>query len=253
MSKEKRIKTKRPFDFDQFWGFWNLVEAAIVLVAGVFGIVFGIQSLGKDSGMDGGWIQAILPFMVGAFVAMDAVLRIITVFYKKEKQTDESVMLTSGFELTAAIVVMIMHDQFTRLMIYGVAVLLIVIGALLITFSVFAIIRRSKKLFVPVFEIVFAAVLVAVGIAVLVLYSTANNNGIVLLIAGIVFCLASIAWGVIAIVNMVKASKKRPIENQPSPSVPAEEQTNVMEPAYIEHKEDGNDHPVITAEEVDKK
>ena len=102
-------------------------------------------------------------------------------------------------------------------------------------------------------EIVFAAVLVAVGIAVLVLYSTANNNGIVLLIAGIVFCLASIAWGVIAIVNMVKASKKRPIENQPSPSVPAEEQTNVREPAYIEHKEDGNDHPVITAEEVDKK
>ena len=171
--------------------------------------------------MDGGWIQTILPFMVGAFVAMDAVLRIITVFYKKEKQTDESVMLTSGFELTAAIVVIIMHDQFTRLMIYGVAVLLIVI--------------------------------VAVGIAVLILYSTANNNGIVLLIAGIVFCLASIAWGVIAIVNMVKASKKRPIENQPSPSTPAEEQTDVTEPAYIEHKEDDNDHPVITVEEVDKK
>ena len=40
MSKEKRIKTKRPFDFDQFWGIWNLVEAAIVLVAGVFGIVY---------------------------------------------------------------------------------------------------------------------------------------------------------------------------------------------------------------------
>ena len=253
MSKEKRIKTKRPFDFDRFWGIWNLVEAVIVLVAGAFGIVFGIQSLGKDSRMDGGWIQTILPFTVGAFVAMDAVLRIITVFYKKEKQTDESVMLTSGFELTAAIVVMIMHDQFTRLMIYGVAVLLIVIGALLITFSVFAIVRRSKKLFVPIFEIVFAAVLVAVGIAVLILYSAANNNGIVLLIAGIVFCLASIAWGVIAVINMVKASKKRPIENQPSSSAPDEERADVTEPAYIEHKESDNEPPAITVEEVNDK
>lgn len=252
MSKEKRIKTKRPFDFDRFWGIWNLVEAVIVLAAGVFGIVFGIQSLGND-GASGGWIQNILPFMVGAFVAMDAVLRIITVFYKKEKQTDESVMLTSGFELTAAIVVMIMHDQFTRLMIYGVAVLLIVIGALLIAFSVFAIVHRSKKLFVPIFEIIFAAVLVAVGIAVLVLYSIkTNNDGIVLLIAGIVFCLASIAWGVIAIVNMVKAKKKRPIEHQSTPEATSNEQPDVIEPACIEHKEDEDNHPVITVEEVDK-
>lgn len=252
MSKVKPTKTKRPFDFDRFWGIWNLVEALIVLVAGVFGIVFGIQSLGKDSGNAGGWIQIVLPFMVGAFVAMDAILRIITVFFKKEKQTDESVMLTSGFELTAAIVVMIMHDQFTRLMIYGVAVLLIVIGALLITFSVFAIVRRSKKLFVPIFEIVFAAVLVAVGIAVLVLYaSKADNNGIVLLIAGIVFCLASIAWGAIAIINMIKAKKKRPIENQATPEMKPEE-TGVTEPACIEHKEDEDTHPVITVDAVEK-
>ena len=130
--KTKAPKEKKPFNFQKFWCIWNLAEAVLLLLAGVLSIVFGVL-YDKDGDASKVVISNVLPYVVGAFVAMDAALRIVLGVNFKGKETDESVMLVGGFELTAGILIMIFHDIFTRLIINAIAVLLIVIGLLTLT------------------------------------------------------------------------------------------------------------------------
>ena len=265
MSKpEKKQKTNRPFDFSRFWGIWNLVEAFIILAAGVLAITYGILYFGQSSDKQNTTdiVKNILPFMVGAFIAMDAILRVLMVIFNKKEKPDESIMLIGGFELTAAIVIMIMHSDFTDLLIYSVAVLLIVIGALLILFSVLSIGKSKKKLFVPILEIVFAAILIAIGVAILIIYATNHNEGIVLLVAGIVFIVASIAQAAITGINMHKHKKEEKAKNKAKedkadPTLISNNPINDEKALEITQKDDSkddkNEPEVIEAEPVDPK
>ena len=234
--KTKAPKEKKPFNFQKFWCIWNLAEAVLLLLAGVLSIVFGVL-YDKDGDASKVVISNVLPYVVGAFVAMDAALRIVLGVNFKGKETDESVMLVGGFELTAGILIMIFHDIFTRLIINAIAVLLIVIGLLMLLFSVITIIKKSQKLFIPILEILFAAILVAVGIVVLVLfYTQKDTNQIVLITSGAIFSLAGIAQVIITAIKLHRLSKEEkkiieePKDEDIQTSSPVEE-TKAEEPA----------------------
>ena len=233
-AKSKSPKTKAD-SYGKFWCIWNGVEALIILVAGVLSIVFGILYKSGEGNGTHIIINNVLPFVVGTFVCMDAILRIVKAVQRIGKETEESIMLIGGFELTAGILVMMFHDIFTRLIISAIAVLLIVVGALLLLFSIMVIIKRSKKLFIPILEIIFAAILVGVGTVVLILYHTSSdNNQIVLIVSGIIFTILGLGQGILTIIKAVKLSKgKVVVKDNEEPTVEP-----VEEPVAIEAEEE---------------
>lgn len=251
MSTKKQTKTpkeKKPFNFQKFWCIWNLAEAVLLLLAGVLSIVFGVL-YEKDGDASKVVISNILPYVVGAFVAMDAALRIVLGVNFKGKETDESVMLVGGFELTAGILIMIFHDIFTRLIINAIAVLLIVIGLLMLLFSVITIIKKSQKLFIPILEILFAAILVAVGIVVLILFYTQDDtNQIVLITSGAIFSLAGIAQVIITAIKLHRLSKEEKKVIEEPKEEPASEPAKTEEKKPAEQAEQKAE-PVIDAKE----
>lgn len=201
-----QAKVKEPFSFEKFWCVWNIVEATLILAAGICALIF-LAISHEDVSQSGIVLNNILPYVVGAFVVMDATLRVILALNARGKETDESILLVAGFEFTAGALIMIFHDQFTRLIINAIAILMIAIGILMALFSAMVIVKKSKKLFVPIMEIIFAAILVGVGIAVLVLYYMPSSTDLlVLIVAGIIFTMVGLGQ---LIVSCIKLSKLR--------------------------------------------
>ena len=213
MKKAQVLEDK--MTLNKFWGIWNFVEAGIILIAGVLAIVMGFL-YGSDSSND--FQNAIttitynvLPFLVGGFVIMDAILRLVLSITKTNHESDESILLIGGFELTAGILLMIFHGIFTDFIIHAIGVLMIVIGVIFLVFSVLSIAQKRKKLFVPILEIVFASVLVAVGVAIEIIYGVSNagtRTRLVLIIAGFIFAIVAIAQIVITAITLHKAKKE---------------------------------------------
>ena len=148
MKKAQLMEDK--MTLNKFWGIWNFVEAGIILVAGVLAITMGFL-YGSDSSSD--FQNAVttitynvLPFLVGGFVIMDAILRLVLSITKTSHESDESILLIGGFELTAGILLMIFHYIFTDFIIHAIGVLMIVIGVIFLVFSVLAIAQKRKKL-----------------------------------------------------------------------------------------------------------
>ena len=96
----------------------------------------------------------------------------------------------------------------TFLIAHFVAVLLIVIGLLLIVFSSITIAKKFAKMFMPVLEILFSAILIGVGITILVLYYKENNANIVLILTGSILSIAGIAQGIITLITLKKNKKE---------------------------------------------
>jgi len=185
------------------WGIWNFVEATILLVAGILAIVY------NESGADNQNLLFTIAFVVGSFVILDGLLRILMVVTGIET-SKESIMLVGGFEITLGILIMIECNSFIRIVIEFLYVLLIVMGALLILFSILQIAKKSEKLYMPILEIVFAAILIALGIAVAVLHSTSNEgfNRVVLIVVGLILLVAGLAQAIITAIMIGKAKKK---------------------------------------------
>lgn len=222
----KKRKGPKLFNFEKFWCWWNLAEAALILGAGICAIVCGAL-YDKDNAGSVVVLNHVLPYVVGGFVSMDAILRIVLGLNARGKETDESVMLIGGFELTAGILVMIFHDQFTRLIINAIGTLIIVIGTLLVLFSAMAIIKKSKKLFVPILEIVFASILVGVGIAIFILYyMTSSTDQVVLLISGIIFTIIGLGQGIVTAAKLHKLNRgEKLVLAGEEPQAPAKQET----------------------------
>ncbi len=216
MEQTKPMKEK--IDINKFWGIWNLAEAGVILAAGVLAIVMGVL-YGTDSSND--FQQAltnitynVLPYLVGGFIIMDAILRVILAVTKTRHDSDESILLIGGFELTAGILLMIFHGIFTDFIVHAIGVLLIVIGVLFVVFSVLAIAQKNKKLFIPVLEIVFAGILIAIGVAVEIIYGVSDGGTrlrLVLIIAGIIFTILAIAQLIITLITLKKAKKENKV------------------------------------------
>lgn len=192
MAKKSSTSEKQ---INSFWSGWNIVEALILLAAGVISIVFGCIN-NQDNDWKGN-MGMILTYSVASFVILDGLLRIIMSFLKEENRTEEPVMLVGGFEITLGIVIMVvLKDVFIPTMVYFMAIGMMVIGLLFLIFSVLTLVKKTtEKYFMPVLEIIFGAILVGVGVFLVVVYNVSKEAGdrISLILTGSVLSIAAIA------------------------------------------------------------
>lgn len=245
-TRENNAKVVKTLDkYHKFWGIWNFVEALLLLVAGVLCITFAFLSddVAKKE------LPNYVAFLVGGFIILDGSLRIITSIVRPKEKTDEdqSIMLIGGFEMTLGICLMIFYTIFTSLIVMFIGVFTLVIGALFILFSILSIARRRSKTFVPIMEILFGAILIGVGIAILVLYTKddpSTSNKIGLICTGSVLSIAGLAQFIITFIILKKAKKEIIEESEPL-AIEKEDKVEVIEhsPKKIAKK-----HEVIEAE-----
>ena len=219
---KKKVKSPEKLSVEKFWGIWNVVEASILMIAGLMAIIVGAISVSNpnDQGLQdvAGNLGNVIPFVIGIFVVMDAAMRVIISFTKFQKQTDESAMLIGAFEATIGIILMIFFRNFTELVADFVAIFMICIGLLLIIFSVFAIKSRRSKIFIPILEIFFSAVLIAVGIAILIIYyqdsGDVSRQRLVLIISGAILLISGIAYLIMTRITRKKQVQEREEEEE---------------------------------------
>ena len=200
MDNEKQKK------ISHLWGAWNLIEAILLMAAGALSIAAAI--LFTEGGGDQSPIQTVLAIVV------------VMVMTKQKKNPDSSIMLIGGFEITAGIVVAIMHKAFIDIIVNFLGVLLLVIGFLFVLFSIIMIARKnSPTFFMPIIEIVFGAILLAIGLTILILYYGSDigmRNKVTLIVIGAVMAIAGLAQAIITGISLRKAKKANyavPIED----------------------------------------
>lgn len=202
----------------KFWTIWNTAEAVILLAAGVLAIVFGIL-YNSENEMFNQNMETILTYSVASFVVLDGLLRIIMSFLKQEQRTEESIMLVGGFEITLGVVIMVvLNSIFIETIVYFMAVGMIVIGLLFLVFSILAIAKKpDAKLFMPILEIIFGAILVGVGIFLIVAYNINNEskNQIALVLTGIVLSIVAIVQMTVTLISTFKKGKAAGGETKP--------------------------------------
>lgn len=206
----------------KIWTIWNIVEAIILLAAGVLCIIF------KDNAD----LAKAIAFVVGGFVILDGILRILMVILGKQK-TSNSFMLVGGFEISFGILIFLQWNNFITIIIQFLFIVLIVIGSLLLIFSIMKIVKKESTLLMPILEIIFSAILIAVGITICIIYNTNNSSSVplMLIIVGIIFIVTGAGQLTITIIQTKKAKKKsslnaETIENR---KIAAVEETEVKE------------------------
>lgn len=222
----------------KIWSIWNTAEAVILLAAGVLAIVFGIL-YDKNNEPFNGNMETILTYSVASFVILDGLLRIIMSFLKQEQRTEESIMLVGGFEITLGVVVMVvLHEIFVETMVYFMAIGMIVIGLLFLIFSVLAIAKKANdKLFMPILEIIFGAILVGVGIFLIAAYNVDGDskNRIALVLTGIVLSIVAIVQMVLTLISISKDKEKgketKPVKAKDKKKESKSKQEDTREPA----------------------
>lgn len=200
---ENKVEERKMY---KVWAVWNYVEAFLLVCAGVLGVVFGsITDLSNSSS-----INMTIAIVAGLFVILDGILRIFMALSSLQ-ESEESILLIAGFEVSIGIVIMLTYNIFIEILIKFLAVLLVVMGVLLVLFSIFSIVKKTSKTFMPILEILFGAILVAVGIAILIMFYSNNSslsNKITILVVGIIMALAGVAQFVIATIQYKKSKKK---------------------------------------------
>lgn len=208
VKQQSNVKKFKMNKFNKFWGIWNFVEAALLLTAGILCTVFAVM----NENISASELPSYIAYLVGGFIILDGGLRIITSLVKGEQSTESSIMLIGGFEITFGIVLMLFNEIFISFIVKFIAIFLIVVGALFIAFSVFAIVKRKVKMFVPIMEVLFGAVLSGVGIAILVLFIKDENSNtsmkIGLICVGCVLLIAGLVQALITAILLSKAKKE---------------------------------------------
>ena len=106
---------------------------------------------------------------------------------------------------------MVLHEIFVETMVYFMAIGMIVIGLLFLIFSVLTIAKKANdKLFMPILEIIFGAILVGVGIFLIVAYNVDGDskNRIALVLTGIVLSIVAIVQMVLTLISISKDKEK---------------------------------------------
>ena len=238
------------------WTIWNYVEAAVLVIAGILAIVF------RD---EGAW-QASFAYAIGAFVILDGLLRVTMAILTNEK-SETSIMLLSGFEIALGIFLIIREAEqvgfFVGIAIEFLSIFLIVLGALFLAFSIVTIaLKRTAKLMMPILEIVFAAVLIGVGLTLLILYKNGDPimKAVVMITMGIIVIIVGVAIAVITTITRVKKQKefnlhytpmvenKKGKKEEKAPSDKKKEK-----PEALEHKEGEEKKEVVEPEILDAK
>lgn len=196
-----------------FWFVWNLLEAIVLLAGGVLAIVAGIM-YNQNSGTSM-TIENVVAYVVGAFIILDGILRVVLFLARFKEGDEQSPMVIAGFEIALGILLVLMQVKFTEVHIFTytvvnlIAIVLMVMGALLLVYAIYFIARKLAKLFMPIVEILFAAILIGVGVVIEVLYNSQDTRDqLVLILTGSILCVISLGMFIIAVVTHNKTKKE---------------------------------------------
>lgn len=225
---------------NQFWFIWNLVESILLFAGGVLSIVAGVIATKDQAASSLAGIENIVAYLIAGFALLDGLLRIILFLVRYKTHDDITPILVSAFEITLGILFILLQARFTAESIFTfvvshlVSILLMVSGTLLLTLAIFFIVKKATKVFIPALEIIFAAILIGVGVLIEVLYNTnGERERMVLIMTGIIVILAAIAMFVTLLINRHKLKKGTAnVNSQPPATVPGETaQTPASEPS----------------------
>ena len=184
--------------FKTFWLAWNLIEDALLIVAGALSIVFGIM-VNENSGAitsDTKVIENIILYVLASFIVLDGILRTV-LLAKRQSNAETSAYLIGGFEITIGIVLMILGSEtFFKLIINFLGVFLLVIGALFLFVSIRTIVKHLTSMLMPVLEIFFGAILIGFGTALMIIYHAGEvqiRNRVSYILIGTILAIAGIA------------------------------------------------------------
>ena len=199
---------------NQFWFIWNLVESIVLFAGGVLAIVAGIMTGTEGNNAPTG-VENAVAYLVASFVILDGLLRIVLFLARAQKNDEQSPLVIAGFEISLGILLILLQTHYSGAGIFAymvvnlIAIIMMVMGALLLLYAIYVIAKKMAKLFMPVMEILFAAILVGVGVVIEVLYNTASSRDqLVLILIGTVLALAAIGMFVITLITRAKTNKE---------------------------------------------
>lgn len=198
---EKRKK------MNKFWLTWSVIEAIVILAAGVLAIIAGVR---EDIT---GNIDNILGYAISGFVVLDGIFRIVMFFAKYDRGDESTPLIIAGFEVAIGALLIFLQYKHAGLLIESlvafISIAMMTMGALLLTYAIFSIARRHEKLVMPIAVIVLAAILIGVGVAVIILQNTGNtHNKITMIMTGSVLGIIGLSLFVMGIFASKKDKKE---------------------------------------------
>lgn len=225
---EEEIKTKKKenklLSFEKggiIWSVWNFIEAALFLILGILAIVFVCQAGGDKNKLND--MMSTLLDIVGIFLIVGGSLKIIANFMpvfasnhleaivktKIKNELSYDLVIGGSVELAGGIALVAMYSEgllgdvitfISRFLGLFVGVLLLVAGVSLILFAIAFIVSKLYKIYLPIIEIVFGAVLIALGVVAIIYLQKEEVMAIaVLIVLGAALIISGIALAVVTI------------------------------------------------------
>lgn len=204
---------KKQRNINRFWFVWNLIESFVLLAGGVLAIVAGaLYSQGNNTSAT---IENVVAYVVASFIILDGILRVVLYLARFQQGEEQTPLVVAGFEIALGILLVLMQTKFTQVHIFTytvvnlIAIILMVMGFLLMVYAIFLIARKFAKLFMPIVEMLFAAILIGVGIVIEVLYNSQDTRDqLVLILTGSILCVVAVGMFIVALVTRSKAKKE---------------------------------------------
>ncbi len=191
---------------NRFWMWWNIVEAVIILAAGILAIVAGVRN---DSS---GNMENVLAYAISGFIILDGILRIVVYFFRYRKGDEVTPLILAGFQVSIGALLLVLQIKANIVivaLINFISIVLMVMGLLILTYSIFQIVRKYAALVIPVSTIVLAAVLIGVGIAITILYNSQDTHQqLVLIMTGSIMSIVGLAQFIVTMITAKKAKKE---------------------------------------------
>ena len=191
---------------NHFWMWWNIVEAVIILAAGILAIVAGVRN---DSS---GNMENVLAYAISGFVILDGILRIVVYFFRYRKGDEVTPLILAGFQVSIGALLLVLQIKANIVivaLINFISIVLMVMGVLILTYSIFQIVRKYAALVIPISTIVLAAVLIGVGIAITILYNSQDTHQqLVLIMTGSIMSIVGLAQFIVTMITAKKAKKE---------------------------------------------
>lgn len=245
-------KEKKKAGIGSIWFVWNIVESIILFIGGSLAIVAG--SLGENVQGQGQPISNAVAYVISAFVILDGVLRVIMHLAYYAKDDEPTPMVIAGFEVSMGVLLILLqakHGLFVEAAVHLVSIAMMVVGVLLLVYAIFFIARKIAKLVMPLLEILFSAVIIAVGVTIEVLYATEQTRErLGLIMIGAILIVAAIAIFVIAMITNNKAKKEKEAkEKAEEPEIVKDDEEEEPKRKQLKKK---NKNEVVVAEVVDE-
>ena len=200
LQKRKKVNT--------FWLWWNIIEAIVVLAAGILAIVAGINNNNNNENIDN-----VLGYAISCFVVLDGIFRVVMYFVRYDKQSESSPLIIAGFEVALGGLLVYIQAKYHGLLIEAlvafISIALMTMGLLFLVFAIYNLTKRRDKLVMPIAVIVLAAILIGVGVALMVLQNTGNYQyAITMIMTGSTLAIVGLSLLIMSVVGAAKDRKQ---------------------------------------------